>query len=73
MEGSLQEGLKNLKRLKHFNLSYNRIGSSIPDFKEWDEFKDLETLELQENKISGLIPTGFTKLPSLLYINLSHN
>jgi len=46
MEGFLTGELKNLKRLKHFNLSYNKIVNGIPDFTEWDEFTDLETIEL---------------------------
>jgi Leucine-rich repeat (LRR) protein len=58
--------------LKHLNLAYNQLGLSLP-LGGWANLQNLESIELQNNRLTGLIPADMKTLKSLRYVNLSKN
>jgi hypothetical protein len=65
--------IENLKHMKFFNLSYNRMEGEIPDPDTWKDWWELEIIELNNNNFSGILPTNWDHLHNLQFLNVGNN
>lgn len=70
---SLPSELVGLTNLVELDLSNNELDGSIPSAFNGQHFERLKLLFLQENKLSGEIPSSLTSMGSLHDIDLSYN
>ncbi|XP_074319289.1 protein MALE DISCOVERER 1-like isoform X3 [Silene latifolia] len=71
LQGTLSPALKNLRYMRSFVMSRNRLSGSIP--KEIGELKFLELLDLSHNNLSGIVPVEIAVMPSLKCLFLCGN
>eukprot|EP01034_Spumella_vulgaris_P028401 gene28401-35249_t len=57
-------------QLRLFNVEHNRLSGSLP---RMDNMKSLNTLQINNNFISGAIPSSLSTLKNLLFMFFSHN
>jgi len=75
MEGTIPSELKGLFNLLLLDLSSNKLGGSIPNFRGSDHLgmADLRHLLLGNNLLTGKIPSSLLEYPSLMNLNLNDN
>ncbi|KAF8041612.1 hypothetical protein BT93_A0266 [Corymbia citriodora subsp. variegata] len=72
ISGELPLSLSNLVRLSEFEASDNRLSGELqPDF--FTNWTELVSLQLQDNFISGQIPTEIGRLTKLNYLSMYNN
>lgn len=67
LNGSISEGIGNLRKLKVVNLSNNQISGSMP--KALCNLTDLQGLDLSENLLTGPIPDALPSTLSMLLLS----
>lgn len=74
--GSVNAGYSNVSGLantaKHLNLSHNSLNGGFFDGKTLQLFRNLDVLDLSNNRITGLLPS-FDSLPNLKVLKLRNN
>jgi len=67
------ELIMNLKHVKYFNLAYNKMEGEIPDYDSWEDWIDLEILEINNNNFTGILPTNWNHLHNMQFLNVGNN
>eukprot|EP00249_Psilotum_nudum_P030476 c43128_g1_i1 orf=605-2923(-) len=68
--GRIPPSLLTLKYLRELRLNNNRLQGSIPQL---GQLKNLSTLDISVNEMTGVIPANLIDLTSLISLNLAHN
>jgi hypothetical protein len=73
MKGKLINSLLSNHKLKYLNLAYNKLQGPLLDSSEWIFLKDLQFIEIQSNRIAGMMPQFWQYLSKLEYVDVSYN
>ncbi|KAK7330216.1 hypothetical protein VNO77_24403 [Canavalia gladiata] len=72
LRGGLARTLKELASLKDLVLSNNPIGGDLLGIK-WENFQNIEALDLSNMGLVGTVPESMTKMKRLRFLDLSDN
>ncbi|KAG5027870.1 hypothetical protein JHK87_011384 [Glycine soja] len=72
LRGGLVRTIKELVSLKHLVLSNNPIGGDLLGVK-WENFQNLEALDLSNIGLEGSVPMSMAKMKRLRFLDLSNN
>jgi len=64
--------INNCPKLKYINLSNNRLIRELPQTANWETLTNLRIIELNDNHISGAVPSSWQKLKNLEYVTVAN-